>query len=448
MTKSERQDVAFNLKKIELDKSSGIADLTIKRMKISKRTLVSLAIIIVTLAIGSYLFVTKRNSLFSKKNKSAVSLNAVQLKFGEKKYNFDYSSYSKDFVLDLAGFEKDEEWQGNKELDDTIFSEGEASLILSSKDNEKAEIYLLKKVDLSKYQFFKLAIYLQTDPSDVESTRLYFSNKDKTAYFSYPITNLVKGWNFLDIPKMKFSSTNAVKEKLIKPNITKTDSSITGNVHKGTDLLNWDGIERIGLELTARSNSASTLNFDNLIALESEDYLDDWLTGNSAFLDLVKTKDERIILQAKNVGTYLAVIKKISGVSDFTFKTKVQPAKVNARSGIFFRGDYKSGYGYFFLVDGVDGNRYQIHKTGLIDNKTATTVLKIGIINNFVVEADKPLWLKVEAKGSNLKFYLSTDNKSYTRLGEINDKEFKEGGVGITVFDGGVTLFDEFEFTQ
>ena len=70
------------------------------------------------------------------------------------------------------------------------------------------------------------------------------------------------------------------------------------------------------------------------------------------------------------------------------------------------------------------------------------------MISNFAVEKDQPLWLKAELKGSNLKFFISTDGKSYTLLGEAVDGEFKEGGVGISVYDGGATIFDEMEFTQ
>ena len=61
---------------------------------------------------------------------------------------------------------------------------------------------------------------------------------------------------------------------------------------------------------------------------------------------------------------------------------------------------------------------------------------------------DTPLWLKVEAKGSGFKYSLSTDDKSYSELAEIRDSEFKEGGLGISVYDRGATLFDEFRFSR
>jgi len=112
------------------------------------------------------------------------------------------------------------------------------------------------------------------------------------------------------------------------------------------------------------------------------------------------------------------------------------------------RGDYKTGYGYYFVIDGINGNRYQIFKVGLDDEKVKTTVLKNGVINNFIVEKDVPLWLSVEAKGSNFKYSLSMDDKSYSELAQVNDSEYKEGGLGIAVLDLGATLFDMFDFSQ
>lgn len=440
----EDQDASFNLKKIDLKKTDGIIKLLPIGMNINKSALISIFIIVITLAIGVYLLLTKKDTLLSKKNSSDTSINSVQLKFGEKKFQLDYSSLSNDFVQNIAKFDKNEEWQGNPEFDDIIYWEGNSSLLLSSKDNEKVDAHLLKKIDLGKYQNIKFSVYLQTEPSDLESVSLYFANKDKTAYYSYQFTNLVKGWNFLDIPKIKFSATNAIRENLIKQNTAKADSSVTGMANKGTNLLTWNNIERVGLEINSRPNSTATLNFDLLTALESEDYLDDWLISNPLLLNLVKTNDDKIVLQSR--GT--ALIKKLSGVSNFTVKGKLQPLKVGTRSGLFIKGDYKTGYGYYFLIDGIDGNRWQIIKYSLIEGKAVSETLKNGIINNFIIEDNKPLLLKVESRSSNMKFYLSTDNKSFTMLGEVNDGDIKEGGVGIAIYDGGATQFDEIEFTQ
>ena len=164
-------------------------------------------------------------------------------------------------------------------------------------------------------------------------------------------------------------------------------------------------------------------------------------------LDLTKIGSQ-YYLEGRNFGGTVALIKKLSGINSFKFQAKLIPMKNSARSGLFVRGDYKTGYGYYFVIDGINGNRYQIFKIGLKDDKITTTTLKNGVINNFIVEKDTPLWLKVEAKGSNFKYFLSTDDRSYSELASVNDSEFKEGGVGIVVSDLGATLFDEFQFSQ
>lgn len=414
-----------------------------KSMKLSKDKIISLIIILMTLVGGVLLVLLKKDGFLKKKDTTSVS--KVLLKFTEKNFKLDSSVYKKDVIINLAEFEKNENWQGTYDFDDERVWSGNYSLLLTSKDNEKTDVYLDKKEDLSKYQIFKLSLYLQTDPMDRESVRLYFGNKDKTAYYVYPLTNLVKGWNFVSIPKLKFSSVNAFSENLSVSNKKETASAGSS---KNTGLFNWDKIERLGIELVSRPNSSTIINIDSLVALESQDYLEDWLFLNPLLFDLVKTTDGEISLQAKNVGGSTALIKKISGSTNFTFKAKLLPQIINARSGLFIRGDYKTNLGYYFLIDGINGSRWQIQKIGLLNASPTTIVLKNGILNNFVVEEGKPIWLKVEANGNKMKYFISTDNKSFTNLGEINDSEIKEGGVGIALFDGAITLFDEFEFTQ
>ena len=353
----------------------------------------------------------------------------MELKYGDKNFKLDSTAYPQDMVINLFSFDSGQEWQGDGNVDDFSYFEKGNSILLESRDNLKKEAYILKKLDLSKYQIFQLAVNLQSDPSELESLRLYFSNKDKTAYFQYPLTNLAPGWNYLKIPKIKLSSSD---RKTASPGAS----------------LNWNNIERIGIEMTSRFNSVATANFAALTGLQTDDYLDNWLSNSPLFMDLAKNKEGKTILQAKNVGTSMALIKKISGVSNFVLKAKVQPLKLSARSGLFVRGDYKTGYGYYFLIDGVNGNRWQIIKTGLDNKVSSTTILKNGAINNFAVELNRPLWLKAEVQGGSLKFHLSTDGKSYTLLGENSDAEFRSGGVGIAVLDGGVSQFDEIEFNQ
>lgn len=429
------------------DKVSGdIINLSQNNMKNNTGKIISIAIVVITVLVGGFLlFVNK--SIIGSNGATHAPLSAVQLKFSEKNYKLNYSAITKDFVFSPIHFETNEDWRGVYDFDDNNFREGVSSLTVTSKDNEKTDVYLDKKLDLRKYQVFKISVFLQTDPPDRESTQLYFSDKDKNAYYSYAITNLTKGWNFITIPKVKFSSVNAARINLMDTKTAKS-STVSSQIKTGESQFDWSKIERLGVEVVSRANSLTTVNFDDLIFLENEEYLDDWLVEDPVFLVLTKTAEDMVALEAKHIAVTVALIKKLSGVANFTFKAKLQPIKQNSRSGLFIRGEYKTTYGYYFMIDGVGGNRWQIFKIGIVDNKATNTILKNGIINNFTVEKDKPLYLKVETKDSNMKFSLSMDKKSYTLLGEVNDTEYKEGGIGIAVYDGGITQFDDFEFSQ
>ena len=431
-------------KKVDLTEENSIISKSTPNINMNKTSFISLALVFLTFIVGIYLVVSGKVSFSKGKDDALLPVSTVQIKFAEKIFKLNYDNYESNSIINIAKFEKNEKWQGDQDFDEDNAWEGESALLLSSRNNKKAEAFIPVKLDLDPYSIFKLVVYLKTDSTDLESTRLYFSNKDKTAYFSYPISNLSSGWNFLRIPKEKFALYSAEKG-VITENVNE-ESSTGAKVVSGS--FDWSKIEKVGVELVSRPLSTSTANFDNLTVLVSEDYLNDWVVSSPLFLDLVKTADNKVVLQGKNFGTSTALLKKLGGVSDFTFKAMLKPQKINDRSGLFIRGDYKTNYGYYFMIDGVNGNRWQIFKNGLVDDKGTTTILKNGIINNFAVEENKPLWLQVEAKGSNMNFSLSTDGKSFTKLGEVNDRQFKDGGVGIAVYDSGATQFDNFEFSQ
>lgn len=418
-----------------IDPASGRDD---TGMKDKRNLFISIGIVAATVIVGAVLVVYKFQ-LLPAAGSPSTAVDSVELKFTDKNLKTDYSTLAPDYVINLAAFERGEDWKGVGQFDDVLVWDGESSLLLDSRDNSPKEAYLFKKVDLSKTQMIKIAVNLQTDPADIESVKLYFGNRDKSAYYYYPVTNLTKGWNFLRIQKLKFSALNGLTVDLA------ASSSATT---KDKNPIDWSKIERIGIELTSRLNSTSTIYFDSLTAMQGEDYLDDWLVTAPVFLNLVKNDQGRIILRAKNYGGTTALLKKISGVSDFTFKAKIQPERPGARSGLFVRGDFKTGYGYYFLIDGVGGNRWQIMKISNASGKPVTSVIKNGVINNFAVDEKKPLWLKAELKGNNLKYHLSTNGTSYTLLGQIDDSDISQGGAGIAVLDGGVSEFDEFEFNQ
>jgi len=391
---------------------------------LSKKYLSYAVIILVTVLIGAYLLVIKKDT--KPVSPEDLTSQTVQIKFTDKSFKYDSSAFKKESSLSVASFEEDEKWQGDGEADIVAVWDGDMSLLLESKNNAKKEASLAKTSDLSKYSFLKLAVYQKTDPTDLEVFRLYFSNKDKSNGAYYTFTNLNKGWNVLLIPKSKFSPLSG----------------------KSTSTFDWGKIEKVGFELASKANSSTTMNIDSLTAFADDAYTSDWLTNNSLMLDLAKDKDGAVHILARNYGASTALLKKLSGLSNFTIQAKLQPMKVAARSGLFIRGDYKTNYGYYFMIDGVNGNRWQIFKISKIDNQTKTTDLKKGTIDNFTVDENKPVYLKVEAKGIAFKYSLSTDGKSFTQLGEVEDSDIKQGGIGIAVYDSGATVFDNFEFSQ
>ena len=438
MTANSLPDHKVNFQKIDLAGKNSIIPSAESSMRSSRNIIISAAIILITVLVGGYLLITKKDSLINKGNSTDL-INTVGLKFSDKNYKLDYSSVDPETVLTISGFENNEGWQGKSEFDDVYFWDGDFSLVLTSRNDERLDVFLDKDINLEDYSIFKMSVYLQTDPADVELTRLYFSDKDKNSYYYYSIRNLVKGWNQLTIPKNKFSTQNVTGE-----NQGQTEG--TGSSGRQNQL-SWQNIAKIGLEVASRANSTTDINFDSLKALKNEDYLDDWLVNSPMFLDLSKV-DGNIYLQGKHFGAAVALLKKLSGITDFTYSAKLQPLRNNTRSGLFVRGDFKTGYGYYFMIDGVNGNRYQIFKIHLEDGKTVNTVIKNGVINNFIVEKDTPLWLKVEGKGNAFKYSLSTDGKSYSELASVKDSQYKEGGLGISVYDQGATLFDEFRFSR
>ncbi|PJE69000.1 hypothetical protein COU96_02140, partial [Candidatus Shapirobacteria bacterium CG10_big_fil_rev_8_21_14_0_10_38_14] len=79
-----------------------------------------------------------------------------------------------------------------------------------------------------------------------------------------------------------------------------------------------------------------------------------------------------------------AVLSK-GAAKDYTFQAKFTLLR-SGGFGLFLRGDYESGYGYYLMMDGVNTNTWQIYKYGLFDEKTQTLVLEKGNISNFKVE--------------------------------------------------------------
>ncbi|PJE68600.1 hypothetical protein COU96_03180, partial [Candidatus Shapirobacteria bacterium CG10_big_fil_rev_8_21_14_0_10_38_14] len=240
--------------------------------------------------------------------------------------------------------------------------------------------------------------------------------------YRFPIRDLAKGWNLLVLPKDKFS--------FFSPQ---------------TDGGKLSSIEKITVELTSRPQARTIINLDSLWAEKEKDYLKDWHSNSEKFLSLKRNGNSVGLLAIGLYGNRATLSK--GAAKDYTFQTKFNSLK-GGGFGLFLRGDYESGYGYYLMMDGVNTNTWQIYKYGLFDEKTQALVLEKGNISNFKVEKNRPYWLKAELKGPRLIFYLSVDGQNFIKLGETNDTSFTSGGVGFATSGSDMVLVDEVVFFQ
>lgn len=384
-----------------------------------------LAVIFITLIVTYYLFQTGRVSFFPLRKTGEHKIFS-EILFKEKEYKLDYKDRPQSSVIEIARFESNENWVGDGYFDDRIFKEGKSSYILTSRNHQESVVVLDKKLDLKEAVTFKFLVYVETKPSDIETFNLVLTNKGLDQTCQFPFRNLKEGWNLLVFPK----------EQLVL--------SLSEEAEPTTEFV-WDNIDEVKFELISRPKKRSTVSLDFLWTEATADYLQDWNTDSPDFLSLGKDNDELTLLLI-SFGRKLVVLKEIISARNYTFQAKLTPLG-RGRFGLFLRGDYKSGYGYYFIMDGVDKNSWQIFKTGIFDDKLQTSVLASGEIAGFQVEQNRSYWLKGQVNGSNLVFELSLDGKDFSRLGQVSDWSFQVGNVGIMAEEQ-LTLVDDLLFFQ
>jgi len=162
-----------------------------------------LALIVVALGVTYYFYQKGEISLFPGKKEKVVSSSLVaQIPISDEEYKLSYKDKA-DSVFDVANFENNENWYGDGEFDYSTFLEGESSLFLTSLNGRKATITLKKNFDMENVLNFKFLVYFADDPNDIEELNLVFTGQN--IGYKFPIRDLVKGWNFLVLPKDKFS---------------------------------------------------------------------------------------------------------------------------------------------------------------------------------------------------------------------------------------------------
>jgi len=379
----------------------------------------TLALVLVLLALGATYYFYKQEEISflpSRGEKKEIEIATAEVFISEKEIRLSYGD-KQEVAFDIANFENNENWFGDGDFDFSTYFEGEASLFLSSFNNQKASVSLRKNFDIEDVLNFKFLIHLATDPTYIQELNLTFTGAD--SQYKFPIRDINKGWNLLLLPQDKFSRI-----------------SVEGK--EGCE------VEEVAIELVSRPQTRSTVNLDSLWVEKENSYLGDWNADSDRFLSLKEGPEKAGLLAAGLFGSR-AVFNRGSA-KDFTVQAKFVPTK-EGNFGFFLRGDYKSGYGYYLMMGGAETDSWWIRKNGLFGEKNQVEDLTKGEISNFKMEKNKTYWLKAELKGQNLVFYFSSDGRSFTKLGETKDESFASGGVGFAVF-GGMIFIDDFQFFQ
>lgn len=385
----------------------------------------AVALILILIAGGVTYFLYQQGEISflpKKKEKQEIKTMVAEILISESQYQLSYKEKT-DAAFNIANFENNENWFGDGDFDFSTYFEGEASLFLSSINHQKASVNLKKYFNFKDVLNFKFLVHLSTDPAYIEEFNLIFSGENNE--YKFPIRDLTNGWNLFVLSKESFSSLfeNKISEGVV-PEIQ---------------------VEKVTIELTSRPNVRSIVHLDALWAEKEKDYLKDWNLNSEKFLALKKNGDTFGLL-AINLTDNRATLRNGSG-KDYTFQAKFIPLNTGA-FGFFLRGDYRSGYGYYLLMNGAETDSWQIYKYGPVEEKDLVINLAKGEIKNLNLVKNKTYWLKADLKGHRIVFYFSQDGNKFTKLGEVNDDSFSSGGVGIAVYGRNMVLIDDLQFFQ
>lgn len=357
-------------------------------------------------------------SLFSKRPTTALNENIPAT---NGIFRLNYSSYEPSNALELSSFEEtdDRTWFGTGFYDDRRAFTGKTSLELASANYRPGVAFSEGLPSLSGLQHLEVNISL-TGSQDLESLTVFLGAPDRPHAYRFLVTDLMEKWNLVRMPLDQF-----VTEELLPP-------------------LAREELNRIEFRLLSRPGRTIIANFDNLRGEKTTRYADDWNVNTPHFLGLGVQAGQSYLL-ARGLGSSFATLSIIPTARDFKYQAKLISHTAKA-SGLFFRGDFRTGLGYIFLVGGIDQGSWSIivRRPGE-DNKTIAS----GVLTNVRFKKDQPVWLAIETKGEQIIASLSLDGERYTQLAELRDTSFLSGGgVGIYTEDGAETLFNDFTFSQ
>lgn len=394
---------------------------------VPKKFLVPIVVVAMAAAIGIGLWFGRPGTRGDQKNILRKDILSTQ-----HNVTLTYADYDPKAAADLSSFEEKDDltWKGNGFYDDRTALAGKTSLSLTSTNREVGVAYTDNLSPLENVALIETAVRV-TDPDDLEALVVYAGTPDKPHAYRFPVANLRQEWNVLRMDRDKFIPEAASNE---------TPSAAAST--KAT-VLPWEQVTRIEFDLTSRPGVTIIANFDGLRIEREKKYRDDWNVNVGSFLGLGNFNNQ-IYLLGRGIGSPVATMHAVTAAQDFTYQAKLIPRN-DKRSGLFFRGDFRSNNGYIFWVGGVDQSTWGVNARSLgVDD-----VLAAGELNNVRFRKDEPIWLKVETKGENIAVSISLNGKDYTKLQDIVDTTFLEpGGVGIFVEGGGETLFNDFAFSQ
>lgn len=397
-------------------------------------------LVIGVFVIGGYLLVRKGIiRLPTDTNSSSLvdvkKTSIVELLFSGKEYKLSYAALDPSSLVDIARYDKSEQWQGSGSIEDDV-TFGESVMSMVDRDRQGSSAILMKNLNLSAIDTIKFIVNYKSDAENVEALNLYFSNKDKTNYFRFPITNLKAGMNYFSIPKNRFFLSEEKEAEIPK----------TGTKSADNRSLSWDKIDRVELELVSRPGSKVFADVGWIRGEKEDVFTPDWnWDGQEHFLNLYHMPDDKLALNIRSVGRGIATLRRVGSVKDFTYSVKMISYK-EGFVGLVFRADYKASTGYFLSIGGIRTSDWTLSKYYVEGLQVKTALLLKGQLANFEFTRDQPFWLKVSAKGSNITSYFSLDGTNYTKLGEVNDNSLSAGGVGVSS-GGGAAIFDDLQLT-
>ena len=290
------------------------------------------------------------------------SIDQIALPLHDKKSKLSYKNVDRSLVENISTFNIYENWKGSGYFDNQIFFQYPSSLQISGADNKKIVVEKEVATNLANFNNFYLTLNLITDNSDIESSALIFIDSHfRISKFIIP--KLRNGWQILSFPKSKFT------------------------IMDGFD---WNTIIVIKFEVLPRPLAKVVVNLGDLRAQAYSTIDKDWWFADDNISLLLDKRNNDINLLVVNkleqtgLTSMVTTIKKITIASDFDYQASYSPLS-KTWSGLFFRGNYQNGNGYYFMVDGIFGKQWEIYKI----NNTGLTILKQDTIPNFQLLPDE-----------------------------------------------------------